>query len=219
MNVAVGIDPSLSGFGFGVVGASTVALAEWKAERRKESKAAKVARYASQGRKKKVPTRPAEPVEERIGRCRGLARRSRGKILRLRKQGIITRVAVIEGYAHGRSPGKGKDGGGSAQYSAAIMCELGGSVRSELIGIGVELLEISPGTLKKFQCGNGGAKKPEAVAILQRRFRPFRTHNRADAFGLARLGAVYAGIVRATTDYEAEVVETLRRRLEAGRNG
>jgi len=66
-------------------------------------------------------------------------------------------LAVIEGYAYGTTNG------------AAMQAELGGILRWHLWRQGIVVLELTPGTLKKFATGTGGAGKTAMVIAARDR--------------------------------------------------
>lgn len=105
-------------------------------------------------------------------------------------------LIVLEHYSYG-SPGN----------SALDLAELGGVLRYHLIHIlGCEVLEVAPGTLKRFETGKGNAGKPAVVSVMSRRYdRHFETDNHADAFAAAQLGMVLLGQADPRTAYEREV--------------
>ena len=116
-------------------------------------------------------------------------------------------LVVIEGYAF-------------AQASQAHQLgELGGVLRTMLHEIGVRVLEVGPGQLKKFASGKGNTKKEQmALAIYKRWDREFATNDEADAFVLVQIGRVYLPGVSVYCDegkgkltvYQQEVIDALR---------
>lgn len=84
---------------------------------------------------------------------------------------------IIEEYSHG-----------SLSSSMDLVHELGGIVKYSLRKIGLQPVEISPKSLKKFIAGNGNADKVQMLAAIQADGLPILDDNMADAFGLAKLG-------------------------------
>ena len=112
-------------------------------------------------------------------------------------------LVVIEGYAF-------------AQASQAHQLgELGGVLRTMLFEMGVVVLEVGPGQLKKFASGKGNTKKEQmAVAIYKRWDREFATNDEADAFVLVQIGRAYlpGGVfhIDNITAFQWEVIDALR---------
>ena len=115
---------------------------------------------------------------------------------------------MIEGYAF-------------AQASQAHQLgELGGVLRTMLYELGIRVLEVGPGQLKKFASGKGNTKKEQmALAIYKRWDREFATNDEADAFVLVQIGrGVYLPGVSVYCDegkskltvYQQEVIDALR---------
>ena len=66
-------------------------------------------------------------------------------------------LAIIEGYAYG------------TLHAAASQAELGGILRWHLWRQGISVLELAPGTLKKFATGDGSASKTAMVIAARDR--------------------------------------------------
>lgn len=111
---------------------------------------------------------------------------------------LSTDLVVIEGYAFARA------------NQAHQMGELGGVLRVMFHEIGLQVLEVAPGQVKKFATGKGSAKKEEiAVAIYKRWGQEFRTNDEADAFVLAMIGKAILAGVEGLTVFQAEVIQAL----------
>ena len=121
---------------------------------------------------------------------------------RIRETCAGASLVVLEGYAF-------------AQASQAHQLgELGGVLRTMFFEMGMEVLEVGPGQLKKFASGRGNAKKEEmAVAIYKRWGREFVTNDEADAFVLVQIGRVYLpGVYHFDniTAFQREVIDQLQ---------
>jgi crossover junction endodeoxyribonuclease RuvC len=88
-------------------------------------------------------------------------------------------LILIEGYAYG------------SEYATAALCEFGGILRYNLVDVvGPEgrILEVAPGTLKKFITGKGNSPKDQMGAHVAKRWGHVFAHNDAvDAFSLWQL--------------------------------
>ena len=139
-------------------------------------------------------TPPAKDVRGRIARYERLVEGVLGIVRPLVEQGLNPLV-VIEHYSHASKGSSHND-----------LAELGGILRRELLRLGVEILEVAPGTLKRFETGRGNAGKPACVSAMSRRYdRHLDTDNKADALGLAMLGMVLLGQASARTAFERDV--------------
>jgi crossover junction endodeoxyribonuclease RuvC len=95
--------------------------------------------------------------------------------------GSVT-LAVIEGYAYG------------TLHGAASQAELGGILRWHLWGQGIAVLEITPGTLKKFATGDGSAGKTAMVIAARDRLGyDGVSDDKADALWLRAAGLTVLG--------------------------
>ena len=108
----------------------------------------------------------------------------------------VCELCVIEAYAFGA---KGR--------SVFDLAELGGLLRSKVIGYPDSTVEVSPTTLKRFLTGRGNANKMDVMQKLVRRFdREFKTDNIADAFGLAFLASLVVGFRKPASQFERDAV-------------
>lgn len=108
------------------------------------------------------------------------------------------RVILVEGYSYGSSNNR------------EVLAELGGLLRWHLADYAQFIFEVAPGTLKKFVCGNGAAKKEQMLAHVSRRWGEiYETSDEADAVGLYQLGLRCAGIVEATSTERQSVKKVL----------
>lgn len=91
-------------------------------------------------------------------------------------------LVVIEDYALG--------------FRGAVMAlmEQGSVIRNKLWEQGLQFIELSPKTLKKFIAGTGNATKEDMISSIARKWGfTAKDDNEADAYGLARLGqALYS---------------------------
>jgi crossover junction endodeoxyribonuclease RuvC len=91
-------------------------------------------------------------------------------------------LAVIEGYAYG------------TLHAAASQAELGGILRWHLWGQGITVLELAPGTLKKFATGDGSASKTAMVIAARDRLGyEGLSDDEADALWLRAAGLTVLG--------------------------
>lgn len=136
------------------------------------------------------------PAAARMARIEWLIAKVSAFINRITEQGGERPLIVLEHYSYG-SPGN----------STLDLAELGGVLRYHLIHIlGCEVIEVAPGTLKRFETGKGNAGKPAVVSVMTRRYdRHFETDNQADAFAAAQLGMVLLGQADPKTAYERDV--------------
>lgn len=96
-------------------------------------------------------------------------------------------LVVFEDYAYGK--------GGKMNNNVFHIGELGGVIKTFLWEHGVDILPISPTTLKSVIAQNGHAKKPEISAALKARFEiDVRQNDEADAVGLMLIGEMKAGL-------------------------
>lgn len=87
-------------------------------------------------------------------------------------------LVLIEGYSYG-----------SHNHQLAYMAEWGGVVRFHLQRIGIDIIEVSPGNLKKFVTGKGNAKKEQMLLASYKKWGiEFATNDECDAFALAKYG-------------------------------
>lgn len=78
------------------------------------------------------------------------------------------------------------------------------------------LLEVAPGTLKKWATGRGTAPKSDVVSMLTMRYdRRFPTDDEADAFALMMIGRQLLGQDMPATKAQREVIAKLGKGLEA----
>ncbi|WP_433943493.1 hypothetical protein [Paenibacillus sp. SN-8-1] len=107
-------------------------------------------------------------------------------------------VIAIEGFAYGA---KGN--------AVGIQYGLGFGIRIEFYNSGIDYLEVSPGSLKKFASGKGNTKKDElAVHIFKQWGFEHKSDNVRDAFVLAHIArAIRMGT--ASTKYQQEVIRAI----------
>jgi Holliday junction resolvasome RuvABC endonuclease subunit len=87
--------------------------------------------------------------------------------------------------------------------------ELGSYLRLNLREV-APVYEVAPGTLKKFVCGTGSAKKEQMIAHVFRQWQQmFPTNDHADAFGLFRMALCAAGLAEMTNKAQREAVATV----------
>lgn len=93
------------------------------------------------------------------------------------------RLALIEGYAHGKN------------YQAHQLGELGGVVRLGFHQLGITWLAIPPKCTKKLATGNGNAKKEMMLAAAFKRlgYEGF-SYDEADALWLLQVAAAHYGL-------------------------
>lgn len=102
--------------------------------------------------------------------------------------------AVVEGYAMNPRAGS----------RVFHIGELGGVVRADLLMYGLAFAEIAPTSLKKFVTGRARApKNAMKKAVLDRWNVEIVTDDEADAYGLARIGAVHKGLISTQKDLQA----------------
>jgi Holliday junction resolvasome RuvABC endonuclease subunit len=116
--------------------------------------------------------------------------------------GARTRLAVIEGYSMGGQ--RGSSGVGQA------LGELGGVIRLALYEQGIEILDVSPASLKKFACGHIEQKKRDKDAMFKAALQNLPwdvdNHDEADASWLRAIGLYLHGIsVVPVTQYRDDV--------------
>lgn len=93
-------------------------------------------------------------------------------------------IAVIEGYSYG-----------SQGRAVVSMGELGGVVRLALWAQGVPVVEVAPGTLKKYATGSGNAKKPDMLMAAVKRLGVEETDdNIIDALWLRQMALDHYGL-------------------------
>ncbi len=106
----------------------------------------------------------------------------------------------IEDYAH-NAKGKG----------VTKLCEFGGLLRHHILGYFTFFAEVPPTVIKKFVVGKGTAGKAEVIsAVVSRYGVEVKTDNEADAYALAKLGAVVTGYERAQTKVQQALIPVVR---------
>lgn len=105
-------------------------------------------------------------------------------------------VVVIEGYSFNSF--------GTSIYTG----EVGGLLRWHLTDIG-PLVEVTPGTLKKFATGKGDASKVEVATALTRRWDApeFKTDDEYDAYAMFLMGTIAVCGVKEKTKFERVEVD------------
>lgn len=94
-----------------------------------------------------------------------------------------SRVACVEGYSYGSG------------FQDHQLGEAGGALRIAILGVGCRLLVLPPTSLKMFVTGKGNTPKEYMQWFVQRRWGVVcKTSHEADAYGLARYGALYLAI-------------------------
>jgi len=112
-------------------------------------------------------------------------------------------LCLIEGYAH------------AAKWKAAAIGELGGVVRTRIVGLADVTVEVPPTMLKKFATGKGNAGKLDVVQKVGKKFNVvFKTDNMADALGLAWLGGAVVGFCETTNAPQREIVKLVSKMRE-----
>lgn len=107
-------------------------------------------------------------------------------------------LVVIEGYAFAKG------------NSAHQLGELGGVLRVMFHEMGLRVLEVAPGQVKKFATGKGVADKRDmSIAVLKRWGVDFTTDDETDAFVLAMIGRAYISGIEDLTVFQAEVIHAL----------
>jgi len=111
---------------------------------------------------------------------------------------------LIEDYAY------------NAKGSGVTLGEFGGVLRKAIVGYFDDAVEVPPSVIKKFVTGKGNAGKPAVVSAVATRYGlAVATDNEADAFALAKLGAVVAGYEQAQTKFQREAAATVTALLKA----
>lgn len=86
-------------------------------------------------------------------------------------------------------------------------------LREKINSKGIKWYIIAPTTLKKAITSKGNAKKDEMLLEVYKKYgESFSDDNLCDAFGLAKVGEMIAGIVELTKS-QKEVVELLKKQL------
>ena len=118
------------------------------------------------------------PTGVRLGRIRSIVNEVEAAVRAAKKVDL----AVIEGYAFG------------TPHGAASQAELGGILRWHLWCQDIPLLEVAPGTLKKFATGNGSAGKTSMVIAARERLgHDTVSDDEADALWLRAAGLALLG--------------------------
>lgn len=109
------------------------------------------------------------------------------------------RLVLLEGYSYGSE--------GSAKLYQA---ELGGFLRGDLCTLEADILEVAPGTLKKFATGKGVGTKVAVVAAVALRWGvQFATDDEYDAYALARMARCLAGLEEPANKAQCEACNTV----------
>jgi len=98
------------------------------------------------------------------------------------------------------------------------LAEFGGCLRSELLELDAQLVEVPPINLKQFCRLTGKGTKLQMVADITYRWNVrFSTHDEYDAYGLARMALVMAGIEKPEHQAQKKAVDSvLHGRLSDG---
>lgn len=108
-------------------------------------------------------------------------------------------LVIIEGFAFARPQQAHQLGG------------LGYIVRHSLWKLGIRYQDVAPATLKKFVTGKGNAKKDQMSMHVLKRFNVEPANdNEADAVGLFHIGLALLGQYEPTTDFQREVIQSIR---------
>ncbi|OPX89584.1 MAG: Crossover junction endodeoxyribonuclease RuvC [Pelotomaculum sp. PtaB.Bin104] len=110
-------------------------------------------------------------------------------------------LVVLEDYAFSRP------------NQAHQIGELGGVLRVLFHEMGVKVLLVSTGQVKKFASGKGTADKRDiAIAVYKRFGQEFKTSDETDAFVLAKIGQAYhPGLYyEGMTAFQHEVIDALK---------
>lgn len=105
----------------------------------------------------------------------------------------------------------------ASAHASHQLGEFGGTLRRKLLRHPQvhTVTEVQPAQLKKFCAGKGNANKIEvATALTQRYGVAFGSDNRADAYGLAQLGACVVGDAEAANQVQREIIKTVREHYE-----
>lgn len=138
-------------------------------------------------------------VRERVGRLRRMAIPAAEACKR-----HAPYLVLIEGPAFG-SKGKGS----IERYMAR------GVLLDKIEGFPDYIVEVPPSTLKKFATGKGACDKALVVSELSTRYRQsFEVDDEADAFALAKIGAVVAGYDQPQTKFQEEAAAVVKALLQ-----
>lgn len=120
-------------------------------------------------------------------------------------------VVVIEGYSfHSGAPKKRGQPQKSNPYVQMMLYGMGEVLRWHLLEFTKVIVEVAPGTLKKFVFEKGNASKELMVKEVYRRWGFDTTSNdQADAYGLFRLGLVMAEVCEPENQAQREAVKTV----------
>lgn len=107
--------------------------------------------------------------------------------------------SAMEGYSMGST------------HQAFSLGEIGGVVKCLLAELKIPCIDVAPLALKKFICNNVGAEKADVSAGILRKFNlRIDQNDRADAYVLARVAAVYDTGISIYRE-ELEVVHSLKK--------
>lgn len=108
-------------------------------------------------------------------------------------------LVVVEGYGYANT------------HTLALLVELGAMVRHACIYTKVPYIDVAPTTLKKFVTGKGSGKKDQMrLAVYKKWGYEHDSDNVVDAYALARLGLVYAGVSSPANAPERDTLKKLR---------
>lgn len=94
-------------------------------------------------------------------------------------------LILIEGYSFGSIGGQ-----------AMTRAEYRGILFLDMVSTSARIIEVSPGTLKKFVAGSGAAKKEVMILEAYKRWGvEFKTNDEVDSYGLWRLGMCLEGLI------------------------
>jgi len=143
---------------------------------------------------------PATGLEARLARYYGLIDPVMDRVVKWQPK-----LIAIEQYVYGAT-GRG----------IVDRAEMGGILRDRLHQTGLQVIEVGPTTLKRFITGKGGGKGTDKVGMIMAIYQRYgvdfsgKTSDEADAYGLARLAAVYNGSEKPQTKFQEEAVAVVR---------
>lgn len=125
-------------------------------------------------------------------------------------------VAALDAYAERREAGSIRlriflEGYAFGCKHTERLCEFGGLLRWHLVDHDPELVEVAPGSLKKFVAGKGSAPKDMMLMhCLKQWGYEAQGNDDADAYGLFRLGLCACGLDEPRNNAQREVIEKLQ---------
>lgn len=149
---------------------------------------------------------PPLSTRERVARYSALVSNVRETLTGINVSCRVPRWHVfIEGYSF------------ASAHAAHQLGEFGGLLRSELLAHPkvFTVTEVQPTQLKKFCTGKGNANKIEVATALTHRYGiAFSSDNKADAYGLAKIGACVVGDDEPANQAQRDVVLAVREHYE-----